>query len=258
MKIDYESPVPLYFQIQQLLKEQILNGSYSYGDEIPTEMELCEIFGVSRYTVRQALDGLVKEKIIQRKKRKGTIVTYNAEYPRINSILGRVRKNQQYKLLKCEKRAMSQEMKVMFGDTTSDEIVFFCRAQISEQRLVAIDSIYLLPKWSEEILQNPEENIMLHRCLEKNNNILLDYEMNISVGNLNLEEMQLAGISENTPSLTMYTEANFKSERVFIGKTVFVDNYCYINLNFETIGEKLSFSDFAINKNDISQKYNFL
>lgn len=47
MKVDFDSPIPLYFQIQQQLREKILDGTYAYGKEVPTEMELCEMFGVS-------------------------------------------------------------------------------------------------------------------------------------------------------------------------------------------------------------------
>ena len=129
MKVDFDSPIPLYFQIQQQLREKILDGTYAYGKEVPTEMELCEMFGVSRYTVRQALDGLVKENLIQRKKRKGTIVTYNQEYPRINSILGRVRKNQQYRLFKCERRPATDSIRALLGEKELEEVVFFCRGQ---------------------------------------------------------------------------------------------------------------------------------
>lgn len=256
MKIDFDSPIPLYFQIQQQLREKILDGTYAYGKEVPTEMELCEMFGVSRYTVRQALDGLVKENLIQRKKRKGTIVTYNQEYPRISSILGRVRKNQQYRLFKCERRPATDSIRALLGEKELEEVVFFCRGQIADGRLVSVDSIYLPPRWAEGIEEHPEESIMLHRWLEKTNAILLDYRMDISVGKLNAEEQALTGIEHNEAVLTMYTRGMCKSECVFVGKTAFVENLCYINLNFDTVGNKLSFSEFAIDKGDIDQRYN--
>jgi len=65
---------PLYFQIKQILKEKIESGQYNIGEVLPSENELQEIFNVSRITVRQALNELVLEGYLSRKRGKGTIV----------------------------------------------------------------------------------------------------------------------------------------------------------------------------------------
>ncbi|MCB0066410.1 MAG: GntR family transcriptional regulator [Caldilineaceae bacterium] len=53
--IDKNSPIPRYYQIAELLKEQIAVGELPNGARLPSERELCEQLGVSRMTVRQAL-----------------------------------------------------------------------------------------------------------------------------------------------------------------------------------------------------------
>lgn len=64
----------LYSKIEQYIREGINSGRWRAGDVLPKEIELCEMFGVSRPTVRTALSNLVQEGLITRTKRKGTVV----------------------------------------------------------------------------------------------------------------------------------------------------------------------------------------
>ena len=72
--IDKTSPVPYYYQLEQLLRERIGNGIWKPGDNLPSEAELCSIYGVSRTVVRQALNKLCQDGIIYKEKGKGTFV----------------------------------------------------------------------------------------------------------------------------------------------------------------------------------------
>ena len=48
----------LYIQIYNQIRDAIVNGTYKVGDKLPSEKELCEMFGVSRVPVREALCAL--------------------------------------------------------------------------------------------------------------------------------------------------------------------------------------------------------
>ncbi len=74
MKIDTESKIPKYIQIRKWIMGMILRGNIKVGSKLPTEEELARRFGVNRMTVRQALDELVIEKMIIRKRGEGTIL----------------------------------------------------------------------------------------------------------------------------------------------------------------------------------------
>jgi GntR family transcriptional regulator len=69
-----DNPTSLYLQIASLLREEISSGLYEPSGKLPSESELRTRFGVSRITVRLALDQLVEEKIVERKQGKGTYV----------------------------------------------------------------------------------------------------------------------------------------------------------------------------------------
>ncbi|HET9014582.1 MAG TPA: GntR family transcriptional regulator [Thermomicrobiaceae bacterium] len=68
-------PVPLYQQLAQRLRRQITEGVYGQGERLPSEADLCVQFGVSRITVRAALDQLVDAGLLWRQRGKGTFVT---------------------------------------------------------------------------------------------------------------------------------------------------------------------------------------
>lgn len=68
-------PVPLYYQIAQLLRQRIESGELKPGDQIPTENELQGLLDVSRATIRRAISDLVYEGLLERRRAKGTIVS---------------------------------------------------------------------------------------------------------------------------------------------------------------------------------------
>jgi GntR family transcriptional regulator len=72
--IDHKSPVPLHIQAEALLRKLIAEEEYQKGKIIPNEVELAKKLAISRTTLRQAINKLVFEGLLVRKKRKGTKV----------------------------------------------------------------------------------------------------------------------------------------------------------------------------------------
>jgi GntR family transcriptional regulator len=73
--IDRRSPVPFYFQLAEMLEEEIVSGRWEPGTRIPSENELCAHYGLSRTTIRQALARLGQEGLVRRDKGRGTYVS---------------------------------------------------------------------------------------------------------------------------------------------------------------------------------------
>ncbi|HQZ12400.1 MAG TPA: GntR family transcriptional regulator [Devosia sp.] len=71
----HRSPVPKYFQIQELLRARIADGTYGLGQQLPPEGALAVELNVSRQSVRTALMALVNEGMIERTAGRGTFVT---------------------------------------------------------------------------------------------------------------------------------------------------------------------------------------
>jgi GntR family transcriptional regulator len=83
------NPYPRYLQIRNILTGRLASGA-APGDRFPTEQSLCQEFGVSRETVREALAGLEREGYIARHRGRGTVVLRRPERPRDDRLTGLV------------------------------------------------------------------------------------------------------------------------------------------------------------------------
>ncbi|HUY24173.1 MAG TPA: GntR family transcriptional regulator, partial [Candidatus Saccharimonadales bacterium] len=72
--IDRATPIPYYYQLQEILKEEIERGTWQPGDLLPSEADLGQRFNLSRTVIRKALDVLEADGDISRVKGKGSIV----------------------------------------------------------------------------------------------------------------------------------------------------------------------------------------
>lgn len=73
-KIDHKSKLPLYDQIERNLRDLIVNEHLKPGEAMPGEWDLAGLYGVSRLTVRRALDELVRQNWLEKKHGVGTFV----------------------------------------------------------------------------------------------------------------------------------------------------------------------------------------
>lgn len=79
--------IPLYVQLETILRRKIEQGEYSKGDLLPTEKELMEIYQVSRVTVRQAIASLFQSGYVRSQRGVGTEVIYNKIEERMNKVI---------------------------------------------------------------------------------------------------------------------------------------------------------------------------
>lgn len=73
-RIDRASPIPYYYQLQELLKQEIDVGRWLPGELLPSEAQLAAYLGISRTVIRKALDVLESDGQVTRVKGKGTVV----------------------------------------------------------------------------------------------------------------------------------------------------------------------------------------
>lgn len=71
---DLPGAQPRYLQMARSLMAEIAAGHYPVGSKLPNELQLCEQFGASRFTVRAAIEQLARAGLVSRKPKVGTIV----------------------------------------------------------------------------------------------------------------------------------------------------------------------------------------
>lgn len=93
--IDKQNKLPLYLQLIERIIKKIETGIYKEHEKLPSERELCDIYGLSRITVRNALQELEQEEYIYKLHGKGTFVapkSYKQKLVKVYSFTEEMRK----------------------------------------------------------------------------------------------------------------------------------------------------------------------
>ncbi|MCI1832451.1 MAG: GntR family transcriptional regulator [Bifidobacterium sp.] len=83
-----DTRIPMYAQLKATLLADITSGRYTAGSRIPAEPALCEAYGVSRITVRKAINELVEDGYLLKKQGKGTFVRRHVIDRKIEYVMG--------------------------------------------------------------------------------------------------------------------------------------------------------------------------
>ncbi|KPF55698.1 GntR family transcriptional regulator [Novosphingobium capsulatum] len=70
---------PRYMRLQKLIRHAVDSRRLAAGAALPSERDLCEEYGLSRVTIRKAIDGLVEEGLLERRQGAGTFVSENLQ-----------------------------------------------------------------------------------------------------------------------------------------------------------------------------------
>lgn len=81
--IDESASIPLYQQIYDLLRARIMDGTMALNDRLPAEQDLTRALGVSRITVKRAMNELAVAGLVRRQRGIGTVVIYDVAAPTV-------------------------------------------------------------------------------------------------------------------------------------------------------------------------------
>jgi len=121
---------PIYQQIAARLRAAIADGTYPVGARLPTELELCEEFGISRFTARGAVRLLLTAGLVSRRQRVGTVVIALPGDARYSHDVTSVRDLFQYaqdtelRLVYIGKLALTKAMAREFGVDAGEEWIY--------------------------------------------------------------------------------------------------------------------------------------
>lgn len=135
MNIDHSSKKPLHLQAEEILRQLIESEEYKNGKYLPNEVELSEQLNISRNTLRQAINKLVFEGLLTRKKGVGTKVNRKGVVGGVQNWLSF---SQEMKMLGIEIRNF--ELHLSFKLPT-DEIANFFRINRETVRCLVMERV---------------------------------------------------------------------------------------------------------------------
>jgi len=226
LDLDRNSAVPLYYQIYSTLKSAIEEGVYKPNERLLNETELMEKFGVSRATVRLALQKLEYEGLILRKQGKGTLVLppkINVKITNLFSFskeLERLGYRPGTQLLKKDYIRIDQSIAKELQLTPKTKVLRLIRLRTADELPVGICTSYLnLPEFPE--VQNQDyTQLSLYEIIEKKIGLkIIRAEERIVADIASRKEATLLGLKANSPVLriyrTTYVQGNIPIETVY-------------------------------------------
>ena len=142
---------PLYRQLKELILQQIHTGIWPEGAHLPTEFEMKKEYGLSRATIRQALDELEKDGIIERKRRAGTIVSPQRVRPeliKLTSFSEDIRSRglvPESKTLSTDLLLPPIKVQTAFGIEPNEKVWRVLRLRSSSSEPYGMEGMYLQP-----------------------------------------------------------------------------------------------------------------
>jgi DNA-binding GntR family transcriptional regulator len=121
---------PRYLQVARELTAAISTGQYQVGDQLPTELDLCEQFDISRFTAREAVRVLSSAGLVTRRQRTGTVVIAtpaDARYTHAVSTIGDLHQYAQdteLRLMYVGKVPLAKDRAAQFGAAVGEEWVY--------------------------------------------------------------------------------------------------------------------------------------
>jgi len=142
-----DSPLPLYQQLVEVLRDKIRSGEYPPESRLPSEYKLAETHGIGRPTVRQALDVLERKGMVARRRGAGTFVLAQDREVDLFSLAGTTAAFMG-KGVRATRRMLSKTRLISVGQRADnpfkgEQAYFFSRLSRVKEAPVLIEDIYL-------------------------------------------------------------------------------------------------------------------
>lgn len=221
IKINPDSPVPLYYQLKEIINEGIINGEWGIGDLVPSENQLCRMYGVSRNTAQRALDELVREGILTRRQGVGTFVTA----PRIEQALSEFYSfsdavvahghKHTVKVLSLSVEKASAKQARALNIETETPIYALTRLRFVNDVPFILETSYIAEKLVPDLDRFDFENVSLYKTLTKSYRIYVTKAREFFEPVLiNKMESQLLKVDEATPAILLERIAYSSNDEV--------------------------------------------
>jgi GntR family transcriptional regulator len=219
--VDHSSPIPFYFQLREYIIHLIQTGVLQTGDQVPTEMELCSITGLSRTVIRQAFQNLENDGYLERFRAKGTFVARPKVLEHLVQTLtgfyedtvatGLIPRTQvlDFEIIRSPTR-IARELRIPSGDP----VIYLNRLRFIENEPIILVETYIPNHLCPNLLQVDLETHSLYQVLrEKYNLYIVRANRSIEAVAARANEAKLLGIERNAPLLLLKSTGYLANDR---------------------------------------------
>ena len=263
MVLDAQNPIPLYFQLKNIIENQISSGELKPGEKVPSENTLCERYQVSRTTARQAITELVNSGKIVRTQGRGSFV---AQYPinkppyRLTGFSADMKKQgfrPSSKILEFKVMLPSPEIARMLRIGPSDAVILINRLRYIDSLPMGVEYTYMpFNRFAGLMDEDLENNSLYETLINKFNTVPSRITINFEAVVSDKDLYELIQTEKETPFLHM-TDITFdQNERLIEYSNSFYrgDRYSFqVEINKHQ-NENMLFINKDFEKNDSNDK----
>lgn len=206
--IDREDHQKLYLQLYEILRKKIETGEWQVGAQIPTEDDLCRMFGVSRATVRTAILELVRQGYLKRQQGKGTFIYKNIISEGLNMQTS-LKELLLEEGLEIASRVLARTVMMPVDDldqkldiTPDKHIIYIKRIWTVQHEPVLLQENYIPYHICPLLLEDDIENHSLFEIFDKKYGIKITRAKNfMDITRLSTDEARVLGLEEGSPAI---------------------------------------------------------
>lgn len=228
------SRAPKYVQIKEEIRRKILSKEWGDGSRIPVESEFCEMFGVSRITVRKALEELQAEGYLVKIQGKGTFVRMQAVEQRLSkfySFSEELRKqgmNEQAKVLEIAVISADAELAAHLQLEPGDQVQRIYRIRRTDHGPYALETSYIPCGIVGELSADMINELGLYRAMEQHGVVVNSAHETFKAVNVNREQSRLLDVRIDAAAIAQTRTAY--SDNIVVEYCISVirgDFFCY-------------------------------
>jgi GntR family transcriptional regulator len=206
-EIDLRSPLPKYYQLKEIIRDLIEKEELGAGRAIPPERELCDRYGVSRMTARQAVMELVNEGLLYRVQGLGTFVAeekVRQEAGRLTSFTQDMRERGMEvssEVLEVGTDQAGPVVARMLGIEPGEKIVRVKRVRHADGKPMALETSHLLYERARGIVGLDLTGLSLYEELGKSGVRIAEADQSYEAVLVNEAENKHLGVPVGSPAL---------------------------------------------------------
>ena len=210
----------LYNRVKDDLLSKILDGTYPEGETIPSEIQLAEMYNVSRPTIRQAIQILASEGHVEKRRRRGTVVTrpkidqsFTMQILSFEDEMRRMGKEPRTNVLVFKREKASEDVSLALQLQKGAAVYKLVRLRYADDIPNVFVESYIPCEAFPQLDDTDFEQVSLYRTMEELGNPVVHAHRHLEVSKAAGPIAALLDVEEGDPLIVFSTVARGEDER---------------------------------------------